>query len=96
MSRQFSIPTVLRMVPKPLLKEFFEKMGHGDLGLDWECLGERKIGPIIDALGDLTRQQQDDTESALRGIFDLGCETGIDALIEGAAQCGELNLPRGA
>ena len=93
MSRQFSIPTVLRMTPNSLLKKFFEKMGHVDLDLDWKFLGARTITPIIDVLGDMTRQQQDDIEGVLRSVFDLACETGIDALFEGAVQCGELNLP---
>ncbi|MCL6503249.1 MAG: hypothetical protein K6T86_11225, partial [Pirellulales bacterium] len=43
MSRAFSIPTVLRMVPNCLLKEFFQRLGHGDLGIAWEGLGEREI-----------------------------------------------------
>ena len=93
MTRQFSIPTMSRMVPKPLLKEFLVRMDHGDLALDWELLSERKIGPIIDALGDLAKDELDKIESALRGVFDLACETGINALIEGALQCGEMNLP---
>ena len=53
MSRQFSMPTVLRMVPNPLLKAFFEELGHGDFDPNWPELKEREIDPIIDFIGDL-------------------------------------------
>ena len=47
MSRQFSIPTVLRMVPNVLLKEFFERLGHSDGEFPWDKLGEREVEPMI-------------------------------------------------
>ena len=46
MSRQFSIPTMLRMVPNSLLGRFFEKLGH-DFEIDWERLGGREIDPVL-------------------------------------------------
>jgi hypothetical protein len=93
MSRAFSIPTVLRMVPNCLLKEFFERLGHGDLGIVWEGLSEREIEPIIQAMNALPPAQLDNVEGALHNVFDLACETGIGAIIEAGALAGDLELP---
>jgi hypothetical protein len=94
MSRQFSIPTVLRMVPNELLARFFERLGMGTLDVPWEKLGEREINPILHGLSELSRAQQDAVESILRSIFELACETGIDAIFEAAAKSGDLDLPQ--
>lgn len=93
MSRAFSIPTVLRMVPNCLLKEFFQRLGHGDLGIAWEGLGEREIEPIVQALNALTPAQFDNVEGALHNVFDLACETGIGAIIEAGVLAGDPDLP---
>lgn len=93
MSRQFSIPTVLRMVPNELLAQFFTRLELGDLDIKWEELGEREIDPILKEIGELSRAQQDTIEGALRSVFDLACETGIDAIFEAATKCGDLDLP---
>ena len=50
MSRQFSIPTVLRMAPNVLLKELFAEMDYAQLGRDWEGMGERQIDPVQRAI----------------------------------------------
>jgi hypothetical protein len=93
MSRAFSIPTVLRMVPNCLLKEFFQRLGHGDLGVAWERLGEREIEPIVQALNALAPAQFDNVEAALHNVFDLACETGIAAIIEAGVLAGDPDLP---
>jgi hypothetical protein len=93
MSRQFSIPTVLRMVPNELLEQFFTRLELGDLDIKWEELGEREIDPVLKEIGELNRTQQDAIEGALRSVFDLACETGIDAIFEAATKCGDLDLP---
>jgi hypothetical protein len=93
MSRQFSIPTVLRMVPNAFLGQFFERLQLGSLDIKWQELGEREIDPILKEIGVLSRAQQDTIEGALRSVFDLACETGIDAIFEAATKCGDLDLP---
>jgi hypothetical protein len=93
MARQFSIPTVLRMVPNELLAQFFARLNLGDFGIAWEELGEREIDPILKEIGELNRTQQDEIEGALRNVFDLACDTGIDAIFEAATKCGDLDLP---
>ena len=92
MTRQFSIPTVLRMVPNPLLKEFFEELGHGDFNPCWPELKEREIDPILDYIGELPLEQSNDIESVLRGVFDLGCPSGFDAILESGPHCGDSDL----
>ena len=92
MSRQFSIPTVLRMVPNRLLKDFFQRLGYGDLGIPWEQLGEREIEPVVKALSGMSRADQDRIEGEMRSVFDLACETGLGAIFEGAVRCGDCKL----
>ena len=91
-SRQFSIPTVLRMVPNELLGQVFERLGHGGLGIDWKELKEREIEPVLRTINALPRCQRMAIETTLRSLFELGCETGIQAIIEAAIRCGEPDL----
>lgn len=93
MSRQFSIPTVLRMVPNDQLQEFFQRLGHGDLDIPWQEMGEREVGPMIKAIGGLTPHDQDKVEAELRSVFDLACESGTGAIFEAAINCGDLSMP---
>lgn len=93
-SRQFSIPTVLRMVPNDLLSDVFDRLGHGGLGIAWTELKEREVEPVVKAISLLPRREQTKIEAVLRSIFDLACETGIDAIFEAAFRCGDLDLPQ--
>ena len=92
MSRSFSIPTVLRMVPNRLLKEFFERLGHDGLDVAWAELGEREIEPIVEALSQFNRSEYDRLEAALHNVYDLACESGINAILESGVQCGNEDL----
>lgn len=87
MSRQFSLPTVLRMVPNVLLQQFFEHLGHGTCGLNWPELPEREIEPIRAFLEDSSSEELNEIESALRSVFDLASEGGFFALLEAAPLC---------
>ena len=82
---------MFRMVPNSLLGRFFERHGH-DFDIDWERLGEREIDPIITSFSDLLPGEQDQIEGDLRNVFDLACESGIEAIIEAASTHGELSL----
>jgi hypothetical protein len=92
MSRQFSIPTVLRMVPNELLQQCFERLGHSDFDPRWADLKQREIDPILDYLGELPREQLDEIESVLRSVFDLACPSGLDALLEAGPHSGAPDL----
>lgn len=92
MARQFSIPSFLRQVPNPLLREFFQKLGHEDLGIDWDGLKKSEIVVLVQAINNLAREKQDQIEGAMRNVFELAYEMGIDALVEAAAECQELDF----
>lgn len=87
MSRQFSIPTVLRMTPNALLAECFKELGHGDFDPRWPDLKKQEIDPILDYLGDLPLDKLNELESVLRSVFDLACESGCDAILEAGPHC---------
>jgi hypothetical protein len=93
MSRQFSIPTVLRMVPNVMLKAFFRRLGLDDDEFPWDKLGEREVQPMIKWISLMPRSDQNTVEASLRQIFDLSCHSGVEALFESAANCGDLNMP---
>jgi hypothetical protein len=92
MGRVFSLPTVLRQVPKTLLGRFFAKMKIPFEGMDWETHRERDIEPLLGVLNALPNAEMVPVESELHAIHDLSCETGINALIETAAAFGDHDL----
>jgi hypothetical protein len=92
MSRQYSIPTVLRMVPNCLLKAFFAQLGYDDPEFPWSRLGEREISPMIRWIGLLPRHAQKAVDGHFHQVFNLSCHAGVETLFEAAAACGELNL----
>lgn len=89
MSRHFSVPKILRMTPNRLLQEFFQRLGHHLLCLDWRKLGERQTEPMLISLSMLSRQAQDEIEAALAQIYDLACTSGWQAIAEVARAEGE-------
>ena len=91
-SRQFSLPTVLRMVPNTLLKACFEELGHGQFDPNWAELKKKEIDPILDYLEELPVEQLNEIEGVLRNVFDLGCPSGYDALVEAGPHCGVPDL----
>lgn len=99
MSRQFSIPTVLRMAPNALLRELFAEMDYAQLGRDWEGMGEHQIEPVQRAISIQPAEVQLRIETELRDLFDLACESGIAAICEAADLCGMISfatqLPHG-
>ncbi len=92
MSRQFSLPTILRMVPNVLLREFFAQLGHGEFDPRWDELKEREIDPIVDYLNELPGIETNEVESALRSVFELACDSGFGAILEAAKHCGVTDL----
>jgi hypothetical protein len=92
MTRQFSIPTVLRMAPNVLLKELFAEMDYAQLGRDWEGMGERQIDPVQRAISMQPPEVQARIESEFRDLFDLACDSGIASICEAADLCGMINF----
>jgi hypothetical protein len=80
------------MVPNLLLREFFAKLKHDHFGIDYERLGEREVEPLVAAITDLPRLDQDLIEGSLRSIFELACDSGIQSLVESAEKCGDVDF----
>lgn len=91
MSRHFTIPTMLRMTPNLLLKQFFERMGVRLLSLDWRKLGERQVDPIQTALGWNPAEEQARVQAALASVFELACAEGWQAILDAARELDEGN-----
>lgn len=92
MGRVFSLPTVLRQVPKTLLGRFFEKLQIPFNGVDWKTLGERDVQPILDVLHGLSNARMVPVESELRTVYEMACDAGINALVETAGALGDHTL----
>lgn len=93
MSRSFSIPTVLRMVPNELLRQWFAAHVSSEFDPDWDNLGERDIEAMLDFLTDLPASQNTAIETDLKAIYDLASNVGMDAIIETATLHNKKNLP---
>jgi len=92
MVRHFSVPKVLRMTPNRILKEFFQRLGHQLLSLDWRKVKEHNIQPILLSMSMLSRQAQDKIESALASVFELACESGTRVIVGLAHQDGHDDI----
>jgi hypothetical protein len=92
MTRHFTIPTMLRMTPNELLQQFFQRLGHQLIALDWRKLGERQIEPIKLTIGWLPREAQDQIESSLAAVFELSCETGWQDILQADREIGQADL----
>ena len=82
MTRHFSIPLVLRMTPKGLLRNFFAELGHEFLGVAWEKIRAHEIDTILAGLYKLPTAEQLTIETALQNVFELACENGRRAIHE--------------
>jgi hypothetical protein len=80
--KQYAPQTFLRVVPKPLLKQFFEQRGT-KLAVEWDKLTEQDVAPIWEALQTLQGPERDKIEGVFRDVYDLACEDGVKAIIEG-------------
>lgn len=94
MTRTFSIPTVLRMVPNNLLKQFLEDLGHGGFDPKWDELKKRDdiVQPFLAYMDELPKPQYDQLESGLHNVSDLASDGGFNALLEAGEACNIPNL----
>ncbi len=84
MSRQFSLPTVIRMVHKELLAQFFIQLKNPCWGLNWNERPRRHVDSILQCLDCFEPKQREAAELILRNVFDLACPTGILAIRDAA------------
>lgn len=92
MSRHYSLPTVLRMVPNELLETFFKKLNNPCWSMDWRRLGRRQVEPLLQVLNYFEPGQRESTEAILRNVFELACESGIQVIRGLAASAGPAGL----
>ncbi len=88
MSRQFSIPTILRMLPNKLLERLFAERGYIQLRWNWKGLKERDVEKLQNAIKMQPAASKALIESDLRELFELACDSGMTSIIEAALQCG--------
>ena len=95
MNRFFSIPAILRLVPSPVLQEFFQRMGFDSKAVHWQHLAPGEIRPIIEAISTMTAGEQTAIEETLRQISDLACDSGIAAFRAAGGSAVHLQLSDG-
>jgi hypothetical protein len=98
MARHFSIPMVLRLIPKGLLRKFFAQLGHAFLDVSWEKIRPHQIDTILTVFHQLPSADQMAVETALQNVFELACENGLRAIREATVDMHErdrvLYLPK--
>jgi hypothetical protein len=92
MSRLFSIPTVLRMMPRGLLRQILAKLGHDNLNVPWHACRQRDVLPIAEALRQLPADRQSVVETVLRDTFDLACDNGLEAIREASGDLSQQEV----
>jgi hypothetical protein len=94
MTQPFSIPTILRMIPTEVLEQFFKKLGHATLSIDWRNLRSWDIRPILCAIAQFDMKQLLTLENLLHEVFDLASDSGMIALREAGGQGLFLRVPK--
>jgi hypothetical protein len=75
---------MLRMTPNRLLEEFFRRLGHQLLCIDWRKMPERCDQALMIAIELLPKDARDEMESALSAIFESACTAGVQNIMEAA------------
>ena len=88
MTSAYSLKAFLRVTPKAILAEYFQRKQIG-LGIDVCVLKERDIGPITAALEQLPRETADKIETDFRNIHQLANDAGAKALHQELTHRGE-------
>jgi len=82
--RHYTIKSLLRQLPNPLLERYFG--GHGVLSeIDFSSLKRKRVATLFDAWNQLPEAQRSQLDAELRAIFDQSCEKGFKAIIDAAA-----------
>jgi hypothetical protein len=86
MTRQFSLPTLFRMLPNDLLAEFFARLDNPCWSMDWDHRPQRNVESVLQCLNYFPPRQRESAELILRNVFDLACESGLHALHDAGRQ----------
>jgi hypothetical protein len=92
MTRHFSVRKMLRMTPNRLLEEFFRRLGHQPLCIDWRKMPERCDQALMIAFDLLPQDATHEIESALSAIHELACTAGVQNILDAARVTNRANL----
>lgn len=92
MARQFTIPTILRMLPNKLLERLFRERGYIQLPWNWKGLKERDVQKLQNAINLQPPESKALIENDLRELYELACDKGLDSILEAACMCGLPNF----
>lgn len=82
MNQCFSLPVVLRQIPKSLLKRFFCKLGLRRMPIKWERLKPWNIRPILKVISRANEKTRMKIEKSLHQIVTFASTSGLTALHE--------------
>ena len=80
MSRQFSMPTIFRMTPVTMIRDFFASLGADISTLDWDTVKQRAPDPVWDYFFRLPMDLRQKADGILRNVFKLACTEGMTAI----------------
>jgi hypothetical protein len=87
MSKTFSMATVLRRIPFPMLRWFLPDIGI-ELDFDWEKIHAYDLPKVIAAYESLPEDQRNHAEQIVQNIIVLANKKGVIAMHESARICG--------
>jgi hypothetical protein len=80
MTRQFSMPTMFRMTPITMIREFLITLGADVSTLDWDQLKQRSPDLLCDYFYRLPQDLRQQANAILRKIFKLACSERMTAI----------------
>jgi hypothetical protein len=87
MSKEFSMTTVLRRTPFPMLRWFLPDIGI-DLDFDWETIRAADLPKVITTYESMPEEQRRQAEQIVQNIVALANKKGVIALKDAARKCG--------
>ena len=84
MARTFSLSTFFRMVPHSLLKRLFQTLEIDTQEIPWDFLKNRDCEHFLKFFQELPPEKQDELEGVCCDVFELACDTGLNALCQTA------------
>ena len=84
MARVFSLSTFFRMVPHSLLKRLFQTLEIDTQEIPWELIKNRDYEHFLKFFRELPPEKQNELEGVCCDVFELACDSGLDALCQTA------------
>ena len=84
MARVFSLSTFFRMVPHSLLRRLFQTLEIDTQEIPWELIENRNDERFFKFFRELPPEQQDQLEGVCYDVFEMACDSGLNALCQTA------------